>query len=78
MCVVSVMRLVRGEILWVAGAEPERLVRAESCRQHAMARGVWCYVPVDLCLYPGSDLHDELLGPLDDRAWSRAIEASPK
>lgn len=74
----SVIPWVQGDLIRLPGASPELEARTEEWRQEAIARGVWVSEPVELFLYPGADLHDEMLGPIDDRAWVRAMEASPK
>jgi anaerobic magnesium-protoporphyrin IX monomethyl ester cyclase len=72
----SVIPWVQGDLIRVPGATPDLRSRTEEWRQRAIDRGVWVSEPVELFLYPGSDLHDELLGPLDNGAWSRAMDAS--
>jgi anaerobic magnesium-protoporphyrin IX monomethyl ester cyclase len=72
----SVIPWVQGDLIRVPGATPDLRSRTEEWRQRANDRGVWVSEPVELFLYPGSDLHDELLGPLDNGAWSRAMDAS--
>lgn len=74
----SLIPWVQGDLIELPGTDPELRARTEEWRQEAIARGVWVSEPVGLFLYPGSDLHEELLGPVDERAWERAVEASRK
>jgi anaerobic magnesium-protoporphyrin IX monomethyl ester cyclase len=72
----SIIPWVQGDLIEVPGTDPDLRARTEDWRQAAIARGLWVSEPVSLFLYPGSDLHDEVLGPIDDGAWVRAMEAS--
>ncbi len=72
----SLIPWVQGDLMEIPGTDDEVKARTEEWRQEAISRGVWVSEPVRLFLYPGSDLHDELLGPIDDRSWERALEAS--
>lgn len=74
----SLIPWVQGDLIELPGMGPELRARTEEWRQQAIARGVWVSEPVGLFLYPGSDLHEEVLGPVDERAWERAVEASDK
>ncbi len=74
----SLIPWVQGDLIELPGASPSLRARTEEWRQEAIARGVWVSEPVGLFLYPGSDLHEEMLGPVDENAWERALEASNK
>lgn len=65
---------VQGDMLELPGSSPELRERTERWRQEAIGRGVWVSDPISVFPYPGCDLHDELLGPMDDRSWIRAQE----
>ncbi|HEX9016127.1 MAG TPA: radical SAM protein, partial [Chloroflexota bacterium] len=67
---------VQGDLIAMPGGDPGLRERTERWRAKAIDRGVWISEPVDLFLYPGSDLHDEILGPIDDQSWDRALRAS--
>lgn len=65
---------VQADLVEVPGSDPELRQKTEKWRQEAIRRGVWVSEPVKLFPYPGSDLHDQLLGPITDRSWIEAKE----
>jgi anaerobic magnesium-protoporphyrin IX monomethyl ester cyclase len=67
---------VQGDMMEPPGATADLIERTEEWRQRAIAAGVWVSEPIKAFLYPGSALHEQLIGPLDDRSWLRARERS--
>ena len=68
----SKIQWVQGDLVRLPGEDAESRRAADEWRKEAIGRGVWVSEPVDLFLYPGCDLHDQLIGPIDDQAWIRA------
>ena len=67
---------VQGDLMEPPGASEELLRKTEVWRQEMIAGGVWVSDPIKAFLYPGTGLHDQLIGPLDDQSWIRAKERS--
>ncbi|HEX2923423.1 MAG TPA: radical SAM protein, partial [Chloroflexota bacterium] len=65
---------VQGDMMQPPGATSELMQRTEEWRQKAIAAGVWVSEPISAFPYPGSALHEQMIGPLDDRSWQRARE----
>ncbi len=77
-CAKSLIPWVQGDLIRLPSEDPAIRQRTEEWRQKAIEQGVWVSESVDLFLFPGSDLHDEILGPLDDNSWERALEAADR
>ncbi len=65
---------VQGDLMQPPGATPELMEKTEEWRQRAIATGVWVSEPIKAFPYPGSALHEQMIGPLDDHSWLRATE----
>ena len=79
--ILSLMAHAKRRIPWVQGdliklpeMDPGVVQRTRDWRDAAIESGVWMSEPVPLLLYPGCDLHEKVLGPIDDGAWRRARE----
>jgi radical SAM superfamily enzyme YgiQ (UPF0313 family) len=67
---------VQGDMMETPGADEKLQLKTEEWRQKAISRGAWVSEPVKLFLYPGCDLHEQLIGPVGDDSWIRARERS--
>ena len=67
---------VQGDMMETPGADEKLQLKTKEWRQKAISRGVWVSEPVKLFLYPGCDLHEQLIGPIGDDSWARARERS--
>jgi anaerobic magnesium-protoporphyrin IX monomethyl ester cyclase len=67
---------VQADLVEPPGGDADLLRRTEAWRQEAISRGVWVSEPVKLFAYPGSELFDQVTGPVDESAWLRALELS--
>ncbi|HZK66526.1 MAG TPA: TIGR04295 family B12-binding domain-containing radical SAM protein [Chloroflexota bacterium] len=81
--ILEILTYAKGRIPWVQGdmmeapdSSEELQLRTEEWRQEAISRGVWVSEPIRAFLYPGCDLHDQLIGPLEDNSWHRARDRS--
>ncbi|MGI5836890.1 MAG: TIGR04295 family B12-binding domain-containing radical SAM protein [Chloroflexota bacterium] len=79
--ILELMVHAKGKIPWVQadlveipGSGPDLIRRTEEWRQEAIRQGVWISEPVKLFPYPGSKLHEQLFGPITDKAWLEAME----
>ena len=63
---------VQGDLVELPGTPPDLRRKTEEWRQKAIGCGVWVSEPVRLFPYPGSDLYEQMIGPVDDESWLRA------
>jgi len=65
---------VQADLVEIPGSEPEVMRRTKEWREEAIRRGVWVSEPVRLFPYPGSELYEQLIGPVTERSWLEAME----
>lgn len=65
---------VQADLVEIPGSNPELRRKTEKWREEAISRGVWISEPVLLFPYPGSELHEQLIGPITERSWIDAME----
>jgi len=66
---------VQADLVEIPWADAASIRKTAEWRQEAIRRGVWISEPVKLFPYPGSDLHEKLIGPITDRSWIDAMES---